>query len=765
MKADRFFDKGWRLNSIQEVFGLRCKELLQSIPESERWNLYYTAAHCFEDAKREMREMRIIPFDIDGIAYDENYKKTCMDIAEVVASCVGTDVANLGVLFSGNGVQVIVNIDTPITSKDYFDIYRKHYGVICSKIEAGLKTKNIKGDIDPTVFDDARILRLPWTENRKKDKPTRMAEVIYGDIKPIPWDIIKISGVEEATVEVLTDAVLKTYPTPDAEAVLQECGFLQHCKVSPAIIKEYEWYAMISVTSRLPGGDEITHKLSEGHPQYNSFETDAKIRQALASSGPRTCKNIATMFDGCKNCPHWGKITSPIQIKGQDYIASKDFGFRERSIAKNGQVVTGKPAYDDIIKMFMMDYNYRVMDDSGEVYVYNGKFWGHMRPIKVKEWIAAIIKPSPSSTEVEETLARIRFKNVVNRKEFMGTAKGFLNFTNCVYDINNDKTLAHGPEFGFFNVIPYAYDKDATCPLWDRFMIQIMQGKQELIDALMQFAGYSLAYDSYWIQKCLLLYGSGSNGKSVYAETIAKVLGEDNVTTLSLRDIINDKQTRMGLANKLMNYSDEAPRDVFKDTAIFKTLTQGGSMNVKQLYVQEYSVENRAKFVISCNELPFTLDATDGFFRRFLIIPFDFKIEPGDEGYIPDLKERMWATELPGICNRLIEAYKKLCETKILKVPEESTKLLTLYRNSSDVVKMFIDDCVVHTGNELDVVTNAFIYEQYVTYANVNGYSNKLSSAQFGIKFGKLTKSDSTVQWVNGKSIRVRVGYKINKEW
>jgi putative DNA primase/helicase len=759
-KTDRFFQEGWRLDSIQDVFGPKGLEIVNKIPEVERYNIYFTMAHCYEDAKRKMAEMRTICFDIDNITYNENYKTTCMQVATAVASVVKVPVTSLGVIFSGHGVQVFVNMDTPITDVAYFDKYKKHYGVLCDLISLRLNEMGVAGELDPTVFDDARIMRMPNTLNKKKDKAVRMAEIVQGTILPVPWDIVTLAGIGDATYEVITDEVLKNYPTPDSPAVIAECGFIQHCKNKPALVKEYEWYAMVSITSRLEDGELLTHRLSEGHPQYNTYETDAKIKQALASAGPRTCSNIATMFDGCKQCPHWQKIKSPIQIKGPEYIASKDFGFRERKVDKRGNLKPGLPAYDDIIKEFQLSRNYRVLADTKQFIIFNGTHWEELELQRVKEWVSSIIHPSASKAEIEETVYRMQCKSVVNRSEFAGTARGMLNFKNVVYDIINNKTMTHGPEYGFFNVIPYDYDPRATCPLWDQFLDQIMLGRERLVTRLMRFAGYCLAYDSYWIQKCLILYGSGSNGKSVFMETLGKVIGDDNVSKLPLNEIINDKQARLQLVHKFFNFSDESSKHVFKESSMFKTLTQGGSMNVKKLYAQEYTVENKAKFIISFNEMPETGDFTPAFYRRLSIIPFDFKVEPGDAAYIPDLKERIWATELPGICNKMIAQYRDLLANPVWEDADESKVLLNQYRESADVVQMYRNDWVEVTNVETDEVTNDQMYEMYKRYSDVNGY-RQITSAAFFKRLGKVLSNDPVVAFRNGKSIRVRKGIKI----
>ena len=50
-KAERFFEKLWRVKSVAELFR-NIEKYVAPIPEEERWNIYFTVAHCFEEKGR-----------------------------------------------------------------------------------------------------------------------------------------------------------------------------------------------------------------------------------------------------------------------------------------------------------------------------------------------------------------------------------------------------------------------------------------------------------------------------------------------------------------------------------------------------------------------------------------------------------------------------------------------------------------------------------------------------------------------------------------
>jgi putative DNA primase/helicase len=63
------------------------------------------------------------------------------------------------------------------------------------------------------------------------------------------------------------------------------------------------------------------------------------------------------------------------------------------------------------------------------------------------------------------------------------------------------------------------------CPRWLQFLYEATNGDQALIDFLQQFCGYSLTGDTKE-HALLFIYGGGGNGKSVFQNTIAGILGD-----------------------------------------------------------------------------------------------------------------------------------------------------------------------------------------------------------------------------------------------
>lgn len=767
-KRETFFNKGWRLEKIQDVFSPdKLEEVLKEFAKTERYNLYFTVANCFEEPGRKLREQWAIPFDIDNLYIDENFPlKNADAAARCAARALGVPFEEMGVLFSGNGVQFFILLDKPIVSEEYFDQYRSGYALLCGKIQRALIEMGIQGTVDPSVWSKARLMRLPNTINRKPGKPERVATILNGTMVARSFDIAEQSGVRMLDKpEHISDTVLKNYPKPDTKAVCAGCKFLIHCKEKPNEITEPQWYASTSITSRLDDGRTLTHAYSEGHKGYNHYETENKIDQALAASGPRTCKNIESLWGGCTSCDYYGKVTSPIMIKGPDYIASADFGYRERKQDKHGRLRAGPPAYQDLVRAFAAEHPFKVVKDNDQVIIFNGRHWEYLSDREIHAWSMKVIRHAPSTAEMRELLGTIKAHNVTSIAELSSQVAYHINFRNYILNLRTMEVKTHAPEYGFFHVLPFDYDARAEAPTWRKFLEDVMCGDAELAQLLEEYAGYCISGDTCWLHKAILLIGDGANGKSVFMETLASIVGKDNRSSVPMQDI--DKPTaRYAMVNKLFNYSEETAVHALSDSSTFKNMVSGGEIQVKKLYENEYSVENRTKLIMSANTMPGTMDRTHGFMRRLVIVNFNQTYTPGDGKHDYFIKDKLLA-ERPGICNSLIAAYKNLQARGVLAAREKQEQALQEYRDLTDPVTIFDRECVEHVEDLEEWVLCTEVYEQYRIMCDMYGFK-PVHIIHFGRQLARINSNyevNKARRIVGTTRKYVYRGIKLNKEY
>jgi P4 family phage/plasmid primase-like protien len=763
LRREVFFGKGWRFTSIADVFDDSIRRaVMDEIPIDERYNLYFTIADCFEESGRKLKEQWAIPFDIDNLELKEGDEHGMAErAARAACDALGVDYTRTGVIFSGNGVQLFVQLaSSPIIDENYFDNTRVHYGLLASRIQNKLAEAGIKGEVDTSVWSKARLMRLPDTLNKKPGKPERWARALSSP-EPTMFDVREKSGLSHADVpEAVSDVALKNYPPPDTPAVCDGCKFLVSCRENPAGVSEPQWYAMTSITSRLENGRELTHQYSEGHPGYSPYETDNKVDQALASAGPRTCKNIDSLWGKCTTCDYYGEVTSPIMIKSAGFIASKDFGFRERVVDKRtNNVRSGKPVYKDLVLHFEELHPFRVLSDTSEVLTYDGKKWITKEDPFLREWVVKKISPTPNRNEVGEFMHLLKSTNVGSREAMETRAQGYLNFSNGVLEMKSRELLPHNPEFCFTYVLPYPYDATARAPRWKQFLLEVMGGDEELACALEEYGGYCLSGDYPWIQKALMLVGDGANGKSVYLDVLQAAAGQVNVSNVMMRDM-HDGAKRYSMLGKLFNVSEESGASAFRHTDVLKSVINGGVLQYKKLYAQPFEATSTAKILLAANEIPPVEDRSDGFFRRLLIVPFNRKFKPGVGGHDFFIKDKLIA-ELPGICASLVHAYARLSENEgRFTGMEKMLGAVLSYREESDPITSFLSEVVSdQEGSEVPV---AEVFSDYKNFCVDRGLQPG-SIIGFGRSMSRKGHH-SMPRYVDGRSTKIYKDIKLHSK-
>lgn len=744
-KSEKFFEQGYRAPSVQDILA-NADEYLKNVPLTERFNLYFTTAECIEEKGRKLLSQKVIPFDIDGID-----KSKIRETWFAACEALGLTPELNGAVYSGNGIWLFVKSHVEITDENYFDETRIYYKELCHKITAHLASKGLQGKADPTCWSPARLARMPNTLNKKKDKEDVMARTLNPIIEDEGFNFITASGVPMLGKEDQLDKhFMRGYPSPDAKEILSErgCGFLSWTKENANDVSEEQWYAMLGILDWLPNGRSLCHDYSRPYKGYSYEETERKANQAKENAGPRTCKNINGIWSKCGSCPHFNKITSPIQIRGEDFIVTEKTGFWSYKQTKDGNVVLNKPEVMDLVKHFKRNHEYVCDPETQQLFVFNGKFWEEKHTSHLLIYAKDHFNPSVQTYIYDEFKKNVLLTNVVNRDWFTHTTKGYFNMQNGIYDMEKDELIPHDRKFGFLHVLPYSYEKEADCPRFKKFLKEVTLDSYDLEKVLLEYSAYCIQGGFPWLQKALFLNGDGANGKSVFADILRSVVGENNASSQRLERLGNPNINAL-IENKLVNISEESSKAGFLHTEDFKELVGGGHMNVKRLYKNSYEVVNHTRFVMLSNGMPTATDGSHGFFRRLIIVPFNatFSGDKKDPFILKKLKE-----ELSGIFNLLITNLKDLIKRGDIVVSNVAETALHRYAEDSDIAMGWIRDNldIVETAPKEKWVSSTDMYQEYVQNCQYDWGIKPVSNINFWRKAAKaledLSFQDRKVQ-------------------
>lgn len=707
-------------------------ETVKKLHPDEQWNCYYTLGETTGDKKLDWQRQDVIAFDIDKIV-DEKGEFDEQAYIDAIFTVLGVDPAKCLVVASGNGLQILVRIKNKITDKTFFAKQKDAYLSLCKAIADELTARGLKfSEVDPSSFAPNRIFRLPGTVNRKPGLTDRIARALYKNIEPQEFPICP--PAEKDKVKAAEQVAEISYDV-DSSAVEKGCEFLKWAWNKPEELQEPQWYAMLSVVGKLEDGEALAHKYSEGHPNYSKLDTDKKLQQALAASGPRTCENIDSHWGRCKTCPNFGKVTSPIQIHSEDFIPSEKHGFYITT--KKGNI----PQYADLIKFFNRKNPYVSNIESGVVYVWNGTHYVEWPKNKLRGFAHDHWKPMPIEKDVKEFHSIFSRSNQKDDRWFRETGKGLLNMKNGVLDLATGQLLPHCQSRGFMYVLPYEYNHSTKSPVFDRFIEDVTCGDKELERMLLEFLGYAICSFEYWVEKAPILLGGGSNGKSTFLKVAAKLVGEENVSHLSMTGL-NEEKSRWQLEGKLINISDELPTYSMKNSEMLKRLF-GGTVSTRRLYHDQANMTNRTKLMFAGNELPDSFDTSEGWFRRFTIIPFkakfDLEVGKSEKRADPQLIEKM-TEELPGILNRVLESYADLRKRGSYEEAQSTKVENKVYRRAVDKVGTWIKDTLYWNGcwDETAPESNlSDVYARYTSDCQRDGLK-PVTKPQFGVHLRRL---------------------------
>lgn len=388
------------------------------------------------------------------------------------------------------------------------------------------------------------------------------------------------------------------------------------------------------------------------------------------------------------------------------------------------------------------------------IYVFNGAFWKQFDKEQIKNFLGeSAVKMGCPDYEANHW----EFKDKL-LKQFLSDAFltipehheeevsiNFQNGTGRIIDSNFVLNDFEPSDFITYQ-LPYQYDSNAKCPMFDKYLLRVLPDESSRI-LLQEFCGF--IFTRLNIEKCLMLIGGGKNGKSVFFNILNALIGKENVLNYSL-GLFGHEYNRAKLTNVLLNYSSEKGFDLPVDT--FKALISGEPIQAREPYGKPFTLKNRAKFIFNTNTLPKETEASEAYFRRFLVIPFEQVISDSEVDI--DLADKIIKSELAGVFNWVLEGLNRIMKNRKFSDCEKAKKAVEDFKKSSDSVLLFVEE----ENYSKSVVQNKALKElfnEYKSYCSDSNYrpvgiqkfAERLKNASFEIQrkeFGNVIFLEKT---------------------
>lgn len=305
-----------------------------------------------------------------------------------------------------------------------------------------------------------------------------------------------------------------------------------------------------------------------------------------------------------------------------------------------------------------------------------------------------------------------------------------LNLRNGTLNLKTGSLNPHNRHDLITKLVDLDYDERAKCPRWLKFLDEIMDHKQHLIDYLQRAIGYCLTGDTSE-QVFFTCWGRGANGKSVFLETLLNTIGLDYSTNTAGKTVL--LRDRVGGANndiaRLKGYRfvtiNELPGRGRLDESKIKELTGGDTITARFLFNEEFVYRPEFKLFIRTNHKPTITGVDTGIWRRVQMIPFVVTIPQDKQD--TKLQEKL-RDEWQGILTWAVLGC-LAWQDEGLKPPEEVLAATREYRKEQDTMQPFLEDrCIVDKNH---TIKSADLYSAYRDWAEING-EKAMSSTAFG---------------------------------
>lgn len=301
-----------------------------------------------------------------------------------------------------------------------------------------------------------------------------------------------------------------------------------------------------------------------------------------------------------------------------------------------------------------------------------------------------------------------------------------INVRNGLYNVLENMLTPHTPEYLSTVQLNVSYDEKADCPRFKQFLYESMGGDMDQVRLIQEMLGYFLIPVNS-AQKCFVIVGVGSAGKSVLLRLINDVLlGKENVSNVSWQ-ALNERFKPAELFGKLANIFADLPTRTIDDNGIFKALVGEDYLTVEKKNRDPFSFQSTARLLFSCNSIPKNYgDRSEGFYRRLIIIRFNHAVPPDKRD--PDLLEKFRA-EADGIFLYALEGLRRLMNNHyVFSETKTNADELQQYREDSDSVLSFVKEYCIVTGSDTDSVGSTELFNTYKRYCEECGlkpYSQK----------------------------------------
>ncbi|WP_281648155.1 phage/plasmid primase, P4 family [Parendozoicomonas sp. Alg238-R29] len=315
---------------------------------------------------------------------------------------------------------------------------------------------------------------------------------------------------------------------------------------------------------------------------------------------------------------------------------------------------------DDITEAFhhLHKDNWRYCAQWGRWFVWTGQRWCPDRVLYVNHLSRELCREAAREAENDRQRTRLASNSTIQNVVKLARSAPchatvtedwdgdpwLLNTPGGVVDLKTGRLSDHNREDMMTRITTAA--PEGECPLWLRFLNDVADGDQALVDYLQKVVGYCLT--GVTTEHALFfLHGGGANGKSVFIHVLMSILGNYAVNA-SVETFMESRHEKhptdlASLQGARFVSSVETEQGKRWNESKLKTLTGGDKISARFMRQDFFEYTPQFKLVIAGNHKPTIRNVDDAMKRRLHLVPFTVKVaEEKKDRELPNklLKER-----------------------------------------------------------------------------------------------------------------------------
>jgi putative DNA primase/helicase len=304
-----------------------------------------------------------------------------------------------------------------------------------------------------------------------------------------------------------------------------------------------------------------------------------------------------------------------------------------------------------------------------------------------------------------------------------------ISFNNGILHVPSRVPMRPTPEFFTRVALPFDYDPQARCPLWEKTLDDWWPRKADGLQAdgsqaddvllLQEWFGYFLLPATF-MQKIFAIQGDGGTGKSTIARVLKMLIGMRNITAPSLKSLAGEFGRQPLIGKQLAIFSETAfgkNEDPVSVTGYIKAISGEDTMEVNRKNKDFWIGQLLVRILMLCNKIPSFSDDSSALGRRLIVLKMRKMFR--DEGANTQLTDEL-AKELPGILNWSLVGYDRLMKSRRFTETNESREVRDHFIRAASTVRSFVEDeCVVDASaddDDKEFITEKALYAAYKNY-------------------------------------------------